>query len=140
MFMATRNSLNCLFISSPIFVNWAVCSFLRVCVLSYVQLFTTSWTVTCQAPPSSGVFQARYWSGLPFPTPDLPDPGIKVESLASPALAGRFFTTTPPGKPFVIALIDFQKSSIYYGKSYLNKPKEVCVYTPVYLTSLQVFF
>ena len=75
-----------------------------------------------------------------FPTPDLPDPGIKVESLASPALAGRFFTTTPPGKPFVIALIDFQKSSIYYGKSYLNKPKEVCVYTPVYLTSLQVFF
>ena len=36
------------------------------------------------------------WSGLPFPTPgDLPDPGIEPRS---PALAGRFFTTEPPGK------------------------------------------
>ena len=29
---------------------------------------------------------------------DLPDPGIKLASLASPALAGGFFTTAPPGK------------------------------------------
>jgi len=37
------------------------------------------------------------WSGLPFPSPgDLPDPGIKP---MSPALAGGFFTTEPPGKP-----------------------------------------
>ena len=36
---------------------------------------------------------------MPFPTlGDLPNPGIKTESLASPALAGRFFTTEPPGK------------------------------------------
>jgi len=34
---------------------------------------------------------------LPFPSPrDLPDPGIE---LVSPALAGIFFTTEPPGKP-----------------------------------------
>jgi len=34
---------------------------------------------------------------LPFPSPgDLPDPGIEPQS---PALAGGFFTTTPPGKP-----------------------------------------
>ena len=38
----------------------------------------------------------EYWSGLPFPTPgDLPDLGINPES---PALAGGFFTTVPPGK------------------------------------------
>ena len=38
-----------------------------------------------------------YWSGLSFPTPgDLPDTGIKP---MSPALAGGFFTTAPPGKP-----------------------------------------
>ena len=38
--------------------------------------------------------------GLPFPTPGhLPDPGIKPESLASPAVAGGFFTTETPGKP-----------------------------------------
>ena len=35
------------------------------------------------------------WSGLPFPTPwNHPDPGIKHASLVSPALAGRFFTTS----------------------------------------------
>jgi len=39
----------------------------------------------------------EYWSGLPFPTPgDLPDPGIEP---TSPALAGGFFTTKPPGNP-----------------------------------------
>jgi len=30
---------------------------------------------------------------------DLPDPGIKPESPASPASAGGVFTTEPPGKP-----------------------------------------
>ena len=42
----------------------------------------------------------EYWSGLPFPSSgDLPDLGIEPASLVSPALAGRFFTTVPPGKP-----------------------------------------
>ena len=42
----------------------------------------------------------EYWSGLPFPSPgDLPNPGIEPMSPASPALAGRFFTTVPPRKP-----------------------------------------
>ena len=41
-----------------------------------------------------------YWSGLPFPSPeDLPDPEIELISPASPALAGGFITTEPPGKP-----------------------------------------
>ena len=35
----------------------------------------------------------EYWGGLPFPSRDLPDPGIEPMSLASPALAGGFFTT-----------------------------------------------
>ena len=39
-----------------------------------------------------------YWSGLPFPPPeDLPDLGIEPASPVSSALAGRFFTTAPPG-------------------------------------------
>jgi len=50
-----------------------------------------------------------YWSRLPFPTPgDLPDPGIEPMSLVSPALAGRFFTTAPPGKP-KLRLMDVSK-------------------------------
>ena len=43
-------------------------------------------------------FRQEYWRGLPFPTAgDLPNPGIEHTHLASPALAGRFFTTAPPG-------------------------------------------
>ena len=42
-----------------------------------------------------GFSRQEYWSGLPFPSPgDLPDPGIKPESLRSPALTGGFFTTS----------------------------------------------
>ena len=61
--------------------------------------FATPWTVVRQAPLSMGFSRQEYWSGLPFPTPgDLPDPGIEPASLVSPALAGGFFTTAPPGK------------------------------------------
>ena len=53
------------------------------------------WTVACQAPLFMGFSRQEYWSGLPFTSPeDLPDPGIKLVSLVSPALAGRFFTTS----------------------------------------------
>ena len=48
------------------------------------------------APLSMGFPRQEYWSGLPFPSPgDLPDPGIEP---ASPALAGRLFTSESPGR------------------------------------------
>ena len=51
--------------------------------------------IACQAPLFMRFPRQEYWSGLPFPLPgDLPDPGIKPTSLMSPALAGRFFTTS----------------------------------------------
>ena len=66
---------------------------------SLVRLFVTPKIITCQAPLSVGFSRQEYWSGLPFPPPgDLPNPGIKPTCLASPALAGGFFTTGPPGK------------------------------------------
>ena len=37
-----------------------------------------------------------------LPPGNLPDPGIKLTSLVSPALAGRFFTTKPSGKPLYL--------------------------------------
>ena len=53
-------------------------------------------------PPGSsihGILQARILNGLPFPPAgDLPDPGIESVSLASPALAARFFTTSTTGE------------------------------------------
>ena len=46
-----------------------------------------------------GVSRQEYCSGLPCPSPgDLSHPGIESTSLVSSALAGRFFTTEPPGK------------------------------------------
>ena len=65
--------------------------------------FATPWTVACQVPLSMGFSRQEYWRGLPFPPPgDLPDPGIELTSPVSPALAKRFFTTEPPGKPSLI--------------------------------------
>ena len=86
--------------SSKVFVpayapitNWAVA------VLNGVRLFATLWTVAHLAPLSVGFFRQESWSGSPCPPPgDLPDPGIKPTSSASPALAGGFFATEPPGK------------------------------------------
>jgi len=55
--------------------------------------FATPW-----APLSVGLPRQEYWNGLPFPSPgDLPYPGIES---TSPALAGGFFATEPPGKPY----------------------------------------
>ena len=49
------------------------------------------------APLSLGFSRQEYRNGLAFPTPgDLPNPGIKH---VSHVLAGKFFTTEPPGKP-----------------------------------------
>ena len=59
--------------------------------------FATPWTVVHQAPLSMGFPRQDYRSGLSFPSPGhLPYPGIQP---LSPALAGRFFITEPPGKP-----------------------------------------
>ena len=68
-----------------------------VCMLSRVQLFATLWTAACQAPLVHGILQARVleWVAISY-CRDLPHPGIET---VPPALACRFFTTEPPGKP-----------------------------------------
>ena len=56
----------------------------------------TPWAIMHQSPLSVRFPRQNYWSGLPCPSPgDLPDPG---NEHASPALAGRFFTTEPPAR------------------------------------------
>ena len=67
--------------------------------LSHIQLFATLWTVAHQASLPMGFSRQEYWSRLPFPSPgDVPEPQMKP---ASPALAGRFFTSLSPGMPHV---------------------------------------
>ena len=59
----------------------------------------TPWTIAHQIPLSMGCPRQAYWSALPFPSPGyLPKPGMEP---TSPALAGRFFTAEPQGKPWV---------------------------------------
>ena len=69
-----------------------------MCACSVVQLYPTLCNPTdCSSPGSSvhGIFQQEYWSGLPFPpSGNLPESGVEPVSLTSPALAGRFFTTS----------------------------------------------
>ena len=59
-------------------------SIMCVClVASCLQLFVIPWTVAHQAPLSTGFPRQGYCTGLPFPSlGDLPDPGIKLGSLA----------------------------------------------------------
>ena len=48
-----------------------------------------------------GIFHAKYWSGLPFPSPgDLPDPVIKPGFPVSPALQADSLPSESPGKPY----------------------------------------
>ena len=57
------------------------------------------WTVALQAPLSMGLLRLEYWSGLLCPSPgDLSNRGTEP---AVAALAGRFFTTELPGKPYL---------------------------------------
>ena len=50
-----------------------------------------------------GFSRQEYWSGLPcLPPGDLPDPGIKLESLLSPALATGSLSLVTPRKARVV--------------------------------------
>ena len=75
----------------------ALCVCVCVCtrMLSRVWLFATPWTVARQVCLSMKFSRQEYWIGLPLPPPkNFFDPEIEPTSLASPALAGRFFTTS----------------------------------------------
>ena len=56
----------------------------------------------CSPPGSSvhGILQAGILEWVTFPSPgDLPNPGVKLESLMSPALQVCSLPLAPPGKP-----------------------------------------
>ena len=70
---------------------------LRTCVLSYVRLLVTLWTVARQTPSSMGFPRQEHWNQLPFPPAGhLPDPGIERDELH---WQEDSFTTGTPGKP-----------------------------------------
>ena len=88
-------------------LGYASCSLyfsVQVCVVASCCL-TLCDPMDCSPPSSSvhGIPRQEHWRGLPFPFPeDLSCPDVDP---ASPALASRFFTTEPPGKPEVTDLL-----------------------------------
>ena len=95
-----------------------------LCQFSPVWLFATLSTAAHQAPVSMGFSKQEYWSGLPCPPPgDLLDPGIELESLMSPALAGRFFTTSATWEALMMfrtgPSVLQRKCSLVFFKSWL---------------------
>ena len=82
-----------------------ILSLFGVCtwMFSRIRLFAIPWTIDNQAPLSTEFSKQEYWSGLPFLSPgDLPDPGIELLSVVSPALTGRFFTSWVNREPHLM--------------------------------------
>ena len=88
----------CETVSSPIFVTLL----LQLSAAPVLNCFSLCDPMDCSLPGSSvrGILQARIleWLAISF-SRDLPDPGIKPEFPAYPALAGGLFTTEPLGSP-----------------------------------------
>ena len=95
--------------------NSNYCCFVQL--LSHVQLSCDP--MDCSPPGSSvhRISQARYWTGLPFPSPeDLPDPGIKP---GSPALQTDSLLSQPQRSPTLASLLFFKPAGIFL-------PQDLC--------------
>ena len=89
-------------------------------LMSHVRLFSTSWTVACQAPLFKGFPRQEYWSGSPCPPlGELSNPGIEPKP---PALQADSLSSEPPGKPCLMYKCDqhFRKQLFNTGR--IRKP------------------
>ena len=102
------HSVGCLFIFYYFFFCaealkvW--CHLVYVCAQSCPTLF---YPLDCSLPdsPVHSIFQARILEWVTIPSPGhLPHLGIEPMSFLAPALTGGSFTTTPPGKPYLLIL------------------------------------
>ena len=95
-------------------------------LLGHVQLFSTLQNL----PGSSahGIFQAKILEWVAISS-SRGSSQLRIEliSLASPALAGGFFTTVPPGKPILYDTPIYNYIFIY-----------ICVHIYVYICTCQV--
>ena len=122
-----------------------ILSYQKCCLVSKLYL-TLCDPMDCRLPVFSvlmGFSKQEYWSGLPFPSPgDLvssPNPGIELESHASPALTGRFFIwETPYKKQMEINIKKKEKHRFYFKNVPKIKTHFQAVMTfPVQATYLQ---
>jgi len=91
-------------------------------MLSHVRLFAIPWAEPRQAPLSMESSRQEYCSRVPFPTPGhLLNQGIELLSLAPPALAGGFFTTSTTWE------------AISFEPTYYGYPEKAMARTPILL-------
>ena len=87
--------------------------------------------LACQVPLSMGFSRQQYWSGLPCLLPgNLANPESEPASPASPSLAGRFFTTEPPGKPvewYRAMFFSFSTIDILEPDNFLLETRRLCI-------------
>ena len=100
-----------------------------VCVCMHAQLcLTLCGPMDYSLPGSSvhGILQARKleWIVIPF-SRKFPDPGIEPMFPGFPALAGRFFTPEPSGKPLCWPSIHWRREHGYQSMSITQVRQEV---------------
>ena len=71
--------------------------------------------VAHQAPLSVGFSRQEYWSGLPFPPGDLPDPGVEPVSPLSPCIGRQILLPQSHLGSLLVALIQIVSHIIYFG-------------------------
>ena len=99
-----------------------------------VWLFVTLWTVACQAPLSVGLSRQEYWGGLSCPPPgDLPDPGIKTASSATPTLQADSTLLSHRGSPIRITTLPQNISSLGHSPKYIHTYIHIYIYIYVYV-------
>ena len=101
-----------------------VCVCVCVCARPVAQSSPTLCDPMDCRPPGSSVHeipQARILEWVAITSPgDLPDPGIKLVSLASLALASEFFTTVPGSLVLTpdLKMITVKLNRIYFSKNF----------------------
>ena len=77
-----------------------------VCVCVCVCVFALSHSVISNSLRPHGIFQARIleWVAISYSRASS-QPRDRIHICLSPALAGRFFTTAPPGKCYICTFV-----------------------------------
>lgn len=102
-------------------------------VFSRVRLFATTWTIACQLSSVPGISQSRTLKGLPFPSPDLPDPGIKRMSLVSHWQA-LFTTGSQQGSPLHLTCSSIENVPLF-DNIHSSDPNYVLIFKLHFLVS-----
>ena len=89
----------------------------HACSVTFHSLQPHGWSP--QGSSVHGIFQAilRQWVAISFSRPSFPLRDWTCVSCESPTLAGRFFTTVPPGKPLACVIYPWKLRAFKASKA-----------------------